>query len=77
MRHAFWNALVQVSIAWLTIAFCWALFLWLVNGPWFFVGVALGVALPIPLLIVAIPFVLTWIADRTNRAVHEDKSMLD
>jgi hypothetical protein len=77
MRHAFWNALIQVTILWLTITFCWAGFLWLVNGPWLVVGAAIGVMLPIPLAIVTIPFVLTWIGGRVSQVVRGEKVTLD
>ena len=70
MRHAFWNALIQVMILWLTITFCWARFLWLVNGPWLVVVAAIAAVLPIP-------FVLTWIGDRVSQAVRGEKVTLD
>jgi hypothetical protein len=57
--------------------FCWAGFLWLVNGPWLVVGTTIGAALPIPLVIVTIPFVLTWIGDRVFQAVRGEKIRLD
>lgn len=77
MRHAYWNALIQVTVLWLTITFCWAGFLWLEHGPWLVVGTAIGAALPIPLIIVTIPFVLTWMGDACLKAIRGDKVTLD
>lgn len=67
MRHGYWNALIQVTILWLIFTFCWTGFLWLVNGPWLVVGAAIGSFLPVPLLIVTIPFVLTRTIDLVRK----------
>jgi hypothetical protein len=41
------------------------------------VGAAIGVMLPIPLAIVTIPFVLTWIGGRVSQVVRGEKVTLD
>lgn len=77
LRHAYWNALIQTTILWMTIAFCWAGFLWLVNGPWLIVGAAIIAALPVPLLIITVQFGLTRLSDGVTRAIGRENVSLD
>jgi hypothetical protein len=47
------------------------------TGLWLVVGAAIGAMLPIPLVIVTIPFVLTWIGDSVLQVVRGEKVTLD
>jgi hypothetical protein len=55
--------LIQIGLAWLIILFAWSLFSWLVGASWVGPGI-IALLFPVVLIIVMVPFLLTWIADR-------------